>query len=413
MLRAAHMKRQRMISWLTVFCGILLYLVTPFGGPHAQAQNPAAQGNSGTGTAQEPKSAGQRASGQKLAEEQFKNIQVLKGVPADQLIPAMQFITASLGVDCEYCHDHQAMDSDDKKPKKIARQMVTMMFDIDKNNFDGRLEVTCYTCHRGAAKPVGIPAIKVEDVAGREEPAKKTSEKAALPKPEELLDKYLAAVGGAAAVEKITSRGQKGKLLAFGGQSFPAEVYSKAPDKRVSIMHLQGGDSVTGFDGQRGWMSVPGRPAHMMSSSENESARLDADLYFPVHAKTLYPKFTVKTGEKIDGHDTNLVEGHEEGRPPLRLYFDTQTGLLLRMVRYAQSPLGLNPTQIDYADYRGVDGIKVPFWWTVSRPGNRFTIQVDEIKQNVPVDDSKFAPPPPPPAPPAQLPAPPSGQKPQ
>jgi photosynthetic reaction center cytochrome c subunit len=407
------MKRQSVISWLTVFCGILLYLVTPFGGPHAQAQNPAAQSNSGTGTAQEPKSAGQRVSGQKLAEEQFKNIQVLKGVPADQLIPAMQFITASLGVDCEYCHDHQAMDSDDKKPKKIARQMVTMMFDIDKNNFDGRLEVTCYTCHRGAAKPVGVPAIKVEEVAGREEPAKKTSEKAALPKPEELLDKYLAAVGGAAAVEKITSRGQKGKLLAFGGQSFPAEVYSKAPDKRVSIMHLQGGDSVTGFDGQRGWMSVPGRPAHMMSSSENESARLDADLYFPVHAKTLYPKFTVKTGEKIDGHDTNLVEGHEEGRPPLRLYFDTQTGLLLRMVRYAQSPLGLNPTQIDYADYRDVDGIKVPFWWTVSRPGNRFTVQVDETKQNVPVDDSKFAPPPPPPAPPAQLPAPPSGQKPQ
>ena len=413
MLRAAHMKRQSVISWLTVFCGILLYLVTPFGGPHAQAQKPAAQSNSGTGTAQEPKSAGQRASGQKLAEEQFKNIQVLKGVPADQLIPAMQFITASLGVDCEYCHDHQAMDSDDKKPKKIARQMVTMMFDIDKNNFDGRLEVTCYTCHRGAAKPVSIPAIKVEEVAGREEPAKKTSEKAALPKPEELLDKYLAAVGGAAAVEKITSRGQKGKLLAFGGQSFPAEVYSKAPDKRVSIMHLQGGDSVTGFDGQRGWMSVPGRPAHMMSSSENESARLDADLHFPVHAKTLYPKFTVKTGEKIDGHDTYLVEGLEEARPPLRLYFDTQTGLLLRMVRYAQSPLGLNPTQIDYADYRDVDDIKVPFWWTVSRPGNRFTVQVDETKQNVPVDDSKFAPPPPPPAPPAQLPAPPSGQKPQ
>jgi photosynthetic reaction center cytochrome c subunit len=307
------MKRQSVISWLTVFCGISLYLVTPFGGPHAQAQNSAAQSNSGTGTAQEPKSAGQRASGQKLAEEQFKNIQVLKGVPADQLIPAMQFITASLGVDCEYCHDHQAMDSDDKKPKKIARQMITMMFDIDKNNFDGRLEATCYTCHRGAAKPVSIPAIKVEEVAGREEPVKKTSEKAALPKPEELLDKYLAAVGGAAAVEKITSRGQKGKLLAFGGQSFPAEVYSKAPDKRVSIMHLQGGDSVTGFDGQRGWMSVPGRPAHMMSSSENESARLDADLYFPVHAKTLYPKFTVKTGEKIDGHDTYLWRGTKKG----------------------------------------------------------------------------------------------------
>src|ERR1700738_1345148 len=390
------MKRQSVIGWLIIFCGILLYMVAPFGGPHAQTQNPAAQSNSGAGTApvsgeasakhatQEPKSADQKVASQKLAEEQFKNIQVLKGVPADQLIPAMQFISASLGVDCEYCHDHQAMDSDDKKPKKVARQMITMMFDIDKNNFDGRLEVTCYTCPRGAAKPVSIPVIKDEEVAGHEEPAKKSSEKAALPQPAELLDKYLAAVGGAAGVEKITSRVQKGKLLAFGGQSFPAEVYSKAPDKRVSIMHLQGGDSVTGFDGQRGWMSVPGRPAHMMSAAENESARLDADLHFPVHVKTLYSKFTVESGDKIDGRDGLFGVGQGEGRPPLQLYFDTQTGLLVRMVRYAQSPLGLNPTRVDYADYREVVGVKVPYWWTVSRPGNRVTIQVDCITENVP-----------------------------
>ena len=399
------MKRQSVIVWLSIFCGILLCVVAPFDGPHAQAPT---QGNSGTGTApvsgeasgkhatQEPKSPGQKAAGQKLAEEQFKNIQVLKGIPADQLIPAMQFISASLGVDCEYCHDHQAMDSDDKKPKKIARKMMTMMFDIDKNNFDGRLAVTCYPCHRGAAKPVSIPVIKDEEMAGPGAAGKKPVENTALPKPEELVDKYLAALGGAAAVEKISSRLQKGKLLAFGGQSFSAEVYSKAPGKRVSVMHLKDGDSVTAFDGQRGWMSVPGRPAHMMSASENESARLDADMHFPVHVKTLYSKFTVKSGEKIDGHDTYLVEGREEGRPPLRLYFDTQTGLLLRLVRYAQSPLGLNPTQIDYADYREADGVKVPFRWTLSRPGNRFTIQVEEMKQNVPVDDAKFTPPPPP-----------------
>jgi photosynthetic reaction center cytochrome c subunit len=419
------MKRQSVISWVTIFCGIFLCVIVPFDGPHAQAQNAASQSNSGTGTAlesggasakhaaqtaQEPNGAGQRAAGQKLAEEQFKNIRALKGIRADQLIPAMQFISASLGVDCEFCHVHEKMDSDDKKPKKIARQMITMMLDIDKNNFEGRLEVTCYTCHRGAATPVSIPAIKDQEMAGPGAPGKKPAENAALPKPEELLDKYLAAVGGATAVEKTTSRVQKGKLMAFGGQTFPAEVYSKAPDERVSVMHLKDGDSVTGFDGQRGWLSVPGRPAHLMSASENESARLDADLYFPVHVKTLYSKFMVESGEKIDGHDTYLVEGREAGRPPLRLYFDTQTGLLLRLVRYAQSPLGLNPTQIDYADYREVDGVKVPFKWTLSRPGNRFTIQVEEMKQNVPVDDSKFIAPPPP----AQQPGPqPPGQKPQ
>ena len=420
------MKPRSVIRWQSIFCGIFLCAVTPFGGPQAQTQNATPQNSHGAGTAPvsgeanakhaaaEPKGTGQRTAGQKLAEEQFKNIQALKGIPADQLIPAMQFITASLGVDCEFCHVHDKMDSDDKKPKKIARQMMTMMLAIDKNNFDGRLEVTCYSCHRGASMPVSIPVIKDEEMAGPGTSGKKPAENTALPKPEELLDKYLAAVGGASAIEKISSRVQKGKLMAFGGQTFPADVYSKAPDKRVSVMHLQGGDSVTAFDGQRGWLSVPGRPAHMMSVSENDSARLDADLHFPTQVKTLYPKFIVESGEKIDGHESYLVEGREEGRPPLRLYFDTQTGLLLRLVRYSQSPLGLNPTQIDYADYREADGVKVPFRWTLSRPGNRFTIQVEEMKQNVPVDDAKFTAPPPPP-PPAQQPGmpPPSGQKPQ
>ena len=113
-------------------------------------------------------------------------------------------------------------------------------------------------------------------------------------------------------------------------------------------------------------------------------------------AKTLYEKFRVDAGEKIDGHDTYLVLGRNEGQPPLRLYFDKDSGLLLRLVRYAETPLGRNPTQIDYADYRESNGLKVSFRWTLSRPGNQFTIQVEQLQQNVPVDDAKFAPPPPP-----------------
>jgi outer membrane lipoprotein-sorting protein len=190
---------------------------------------------------------------------------------------------------------------------------------------------------------------------------------------------------------------QEGKLTSFGGQKIPAEVYSKAPNKRLAVMHLQGGNSITAFDGKQGWLSVPSR-VHMMSAAENDAARIDADLYFAVHVKMLYEKFGVEASEKIDGHDTYLVVGRSEGQPPLRLYFDRQTGLLLRLVRYAETPLGRNPTQIDYADYRDVNGVKVPFRWTLARPGNRFTIQIEQTQQNVPVDDSKFAPPPPPPA---------------
>jgi photosynthetic reaction center cytochrome c subunit len=336
----------------------------------------------------------------KLAEDQFKNIKVLKGVPADQIFPSMQFITASLGVECEYCHVREGQklvfEKDDKKTKVTARKMMEMMFAINKDNFEGHRDVTCYSCHRGAADPVAIPLVAIEDAKPEPEPSKAPGDaKPVLPPADQLLDKYLSAVGGDAALQKVTSRVEKGKIDA-GGHQLPLEVFAKAPDKRLSITHMPNGESITAFDGKQGWLGNPGH-TQMMSPAENAAARIDADLYFPAHVKTLYAKFTVVPGEKIDGHDTYLVIGRNEGQPPLRLYFDQQSGLLLRLVRYAETALGRMPTQIDYTDYRDADGVKIPYRWTLARPGNRFTIQVDQVQQNVPVEDAKFAPPPPPP----------------
>ncbi len=379
------MNGSRQNFWVAVY-GTLLSLLLAIAGAWAQSTAPNG-----------PKTPGAPA-GPKLAEEEFKNIQALKGIPADQVIPSMQFIAASLGVECEYCHVAHANEKDDKKPKVTARKMINMMMAINKDSFEGKRVVTCYSCHRGAPDPVATPILTDEEAKPAAEEEKKGGEaKATLPSAEQLLDKYLAAIGGADALQKITSRVQKGTLTAFGSQHFPVDVYSKAPDKRVSVMHLQGGDSVTAFDGKQGWLSVPGR-VHTMSAAENAAARIDADLYFPAHLKTVYEKFSVDVGEKIDGHDTYMVVGRTEGQPPLRLYLDKESGLLLRLVRYAETPLGRNPTQIDYADYRDANGLKVPFRWTLARPGNRFTIQVEQIQQNVPVDDGKFAPPSPPPA---------------
>ncbi len=372
-----HGNRQKL--WFAV-CGTSLSLLLAIAGAGAQSSAPNAPA---------------APAGPKLAEEEFKNIQALKGIPADQVIPSMQFIAASLGVECEFCHVAHANEKDDKKPKVTARKMINMMMAINKDNFEGYREVTCYSCHRGSKDPEATPIITDEEAKPAAEEEKKAGEaKATLPSAEQLLDKYLAAIGGADALQKITSRVQKGTITAFGGQHFPVDVYSKAPDKRLSVMHLQGGDSFTGFDGKQGWLSVPGR-VHTMSATENAAARIDADLYLPAHLKTLYEKFRVDIGEKIDGHDTYLVAGRTEGQPPLRLYLDKESGLLLRLVRYAETPLGRNPTQIDYADYRDANGVKAPFRWILARSGNRFTIQVEQLQQNVPVDDSKFAIPPP------------------
>ena len=340
----------------------------------------------------------------KKAEEQFKNIQVLKGIPADQLFPTMQFITASLGVECDFCHVQNAFEKDDKKTKQTARKMMEMMFALNKDNFEGHREVTCYSCHRGSAKPITIPLVMAEDSkAGRGEPhrgeagAKPPDTRTnSGPPAEQLIDKYVQAAGGAPAINKVTTRVMKG-TIDFGGKSLPIDIYTKDPEERVSFTHMQDGDSVTAFNGHEGWLGSPGRPPREMTPSDMDGASIDADLHLATHLKQMFSSIKVRGTEEIGDHEVFLVVGQREGKPPIELYFDQQSGLLVRLVRYGETALGWLPTQIDYADYRETNGVKVPYRWTLARPGGRFTIQISDLEQNVPVDDAKFVKPLPPP----------------
>lgn len=347
-------------------------------------------------------SASQPQPAPKTAEQAFKNIQVFKGLPADQLIPTMQFIAASLGVECDFCHVPKAFDKDDKKPKQIARKMIEMMYTINADNFDRHRQVTCYSCHRGNARPLAIPAVmdepaetaaEINSLAGptMAPPEPKTSTG---PTADQLFDKYVVAEGGASAIDKITSRVMKG-TIDFSGKSFPVDIYAKAPDQRISYTHLPEGDSVTAFNGHEGWLGMTGRPPRDMHGSDLEAAAIDADLHLAMHLKAMFASAEVRgTQQKIPDHSAYVLVGQREGKAPMLLYFDDQSGLLLRMVRFSDTALGLLPTQIDYADYKETDGVKVPLRWTLSRPEGKFTIQISDIQQNVPVDESKFVKPP-------------------
>lgn len=320
------------------------------------------------------------------AEGRFKNIQVLKGYPADDVVPAMQFVSAALGVDCEYCHVDHAPEKDDKKEKQTARKMMTMTFAINRDNFDGHREVTCVSCHRGASRPLTVPVV----AAGEPAPEPSVPKAGELPAASAVLDKYVQAVGGASALAKIQSRVQKGKLSGFGPEPVPVDVSAKAPDRRITIVHGQKGDNMTALNGQRGWLGNPGRPPRDMTAAESDAARLDAALLFPSDLRRLFAEFKVAPAERIDGTDVVKLIARNEGKPPAELWFDAQSGILVRLKRYTETPLGRNPTQIDFADYRDADGVKIPFRWTVARPSGRFTIQLDESQQNVPVEDATF-----------------------
>ena len=342
----------------------------------------------------------------KTAEQVYKNIQILKGVPAGQVIPAMQFITASLGVECSYCHVENHFDKDDKKPKKVARDMMQMTFALNKDNFEGHREVTCYSCHHGAPNPLTIPLVGGESqpnptaagaTAGPAVAGGANAEAAApklpanLPTVSQLLENYVRALGGSAAIEKITTRVETGSTT-FHGQSQTVEIFTQAPDKQSIVRRVSGGASVvTTFDGQSGWSSAPGRPPREMHDADLVAARTDADLQFPLHIQQIFPELRLEYPEKINDRDTYLLIAIREGQPPTKLYFDEQSGLLIRMIRYAETPLGRNPTQIDYADYRDVDGVQVPFRITTSQPGNSSAMQFETVQQNIPIDRTKFA----------------------
>ncbi|MGB7284664.1 MAG: c-type cytochrome [Candidatus Acidiferrum sp.] len=327
----------------------------------------------------------------KKAEEVFKNIQVLKGVPSDQLIPAMEFISSSLGVECSFCHVQGHFEKDEKKPKQTARDMMRMMFALNKNNFEEHREVTCYSCHRGARNPVGTPVVDSELVSASHSANSEVQKLPAhLPNAASLIDGYIAALGGAAAIEKITSRVEEG-AEAFRGQSVSVEIFTQVPEKQALIRHLAEGESATIFDGSSGWFVMPGRPAREMHGADVDAAKMDADLQFPLHIQQLFPELRVEYPETVAGHTAYLLLGIREGQPPTKFYFDEQSGLLVRIVRYAESPLGRDPTQIDYADYRPVDGVQIPFRVTLWQPGATSTIQIHAVQQNVRIDDSKFA----------------------
>ena len=323
----------------------------------------------------------------KPAEEVFKNITALKGTPADQLQPAMTFMASSLGVNCEFCHVPGKFDADDKGAKKTAREMIAMQNEINKSAFKGQRQVTCFSCHNGHGHPASVPPVVDSDVSPT--PPAAPAPAAAGVTADTIIEKYVTAVGGADALSKATTRVMAGKIQTGGNES-AIEVITKAPNKRVSVSHMGESLSYTAFDGKGGWMGSTGRPARDMSEAEAVASGLDAEFALGLRLKELFPTLRRGRAEEVNGVMCEVLNGSAPGKPPVRLYFNRDTGLLVRMVRYAETPIGRNPTQIDYADYRDAGGVKIPYRWTLSRPNGRFTIQIAEVKANVPVDDAKF-----------------------
>ncbi len=325
---------------------------------------------------------------EKTVEQTHKNIQVLKGLPDSQLGTVMQYIAVSMGRRCDFCHvnkggNNWVWESDDKEEKLTARKMMTMVLALNKDNFGGSPTMGCYTCHRGRSTPQGIPSFPLPTPAPRPQPQTAASgQPGATPTPtpapptaDQILAKYVEALGGQAAIDKMKTLVMKGTYVGFNGASLPYEVDLAAPDKFYINVNAQQGTVERGFDGKAGWEKGPRGVNELMNPVLDDLK--STFLFF--HNIKLKEQFTLVNGTNADNRREQL-------------FFDAETGLLRRRISYIETPIGVIPNQIDFEDYRVVDGVKVPFTVKVSsvEPGLVSTRTYTEIKLNALVDDSKF-----------------------
>jgi hypothetical protein len=279
--------------------------------------------------------------------------------------------------------------------------MTLMVAAINRDNFPGRQMVTCWTCHRGRDIPVVMPSIDTvygepllvaDDIIARPFPGE--------PSPDQILDKYLAALGGAqrlASIKNFVATGTSEGFRGFGGGG-QVQIYANAPNQRATMIRFAAStgreDAIRTFDGRNGWVATPLAVVreYALGGSELDGARLDAQLSFPAQIKEALTRLRVGPPDVVEGRDVHVVQGTGTRGLTATLYFDKESGLLLRMIRFGTSPIGRAPTQVDFADYREVTGagVKMPFRWTFGWLDGRDTFELKDVRVNVPIDPAVF-----------------------
>jgi photosynthetic reaction center cytochrome c subunit len=328
-----------------------------------------------------------------MSDEAFKNVQLLKGIPVDEFMGAMGLFSAATSMCCLECHSPDwAADT----PRKITtRKMIQMVNTINQTNFSGRKVVSCWTCHRQSDRPQVTPTLDV--VYGEPiywAPDDLFQQAPGAPAPDAVLDKYIQAVGGVERLAKLTSFVGKGSATLFGGGfKSPVELYVKGPNQRTLIIHQELGNKTLTFDGRNGWLASAVTPVPVMelTGGELDGARLEAELSIPVRVKQALGQWRAALPRDIAGRTVNVLQGTGTGGLTATLFFDVESGLLTRVVRYANSAMGRVPTQTDFDDYRDVAGVKVPFKWSLAWVSGRDVVELTEVQPNVAVEAAKFA----------------------
>jgi len=369
-----------MKRFLAAAIAILTCLLVQIG---AAAQTPA------------PQAAGEKVP---MSDDIFKSVQILKGIPVDTFFESMGMFASAMGNDCTFCHvkdayfDKTAFAQVTPRMQR-ARQMLTMMSDLNDRYFAGRTRVTCFTCHRGSQAPVSEPDLSIQYGEPYEDPNARDFPVETRVTADQLFDKYIQWTGGAQNVARLTSYVGRGTYEGFDTafEKRPVEIYAKAPNQQTLIVRLATGASTRVFDGKNGWMAGGDQPVPLLILTEGnlDRARLEAVAAFPAGIKSAFPRWRVGR-TAIDGNEVYIVQGMGAAQALANFYFD-QSGMLVRLVRWTRTPVGFIPTQVDFADYRDVAGVKVPFDRKVTQTYMQAHVQLTDVQPNATIEASRFA----------------------
>jgi len=334
----------------------------------------------------------------RLAQEVFLNVPDMGDVPVDEFMETMGMFASALGLNCADCHTFESSSSwaayaDETPIKRTTRRMIRMVQAINRDHFGGQPYVSCWTCHRGDLRPKVVPNLIVQYTAPVEDP----NEAMFIPDPflppaDEVFDAYTEAVGGAEALAGLGSFVATGSYNGFdtGFTDVPVEIYASAPDRAATIVHAAAGDSTRVYDGSRGWIAATDRalPLLPLTGDTLDGARIEAIQFFPAGLRQERDRWQISY-TLIDDREVQVVQGTSPGRTPLNLYFDG-SGLLVRLLRFVDTPVGRVPTQIDYSDYRDVSGVRMPFRWTSTWTNGQATFQLEDVRANAAVEAARF-----------------------
>jgi zinc protease len=235
-----------------------------------------------------------------------------------------------------------------------------------------------------------LPCISIARPQGGANESRK--EAAGLPTVDEVLDRYVKALGGRAAIEKIKSSVAKGTMeIPADGVTGTVEFWRKAPSMFLSVISI--GDSVvarTGFNGNLGWSESIRDGLNPLEGERLAQLMREADFYRSIRLKQLYPKMVLTGLLKEGDSESYVIEATPEKGRPVTFHFDKVNALLVQTDMVVVSPEGESPVRDYFAEYREVDGINTPFLTREVTPLVTVIFKLTEIKNNVPIDESKF-----------------------